>query len=288
MNTLITILLSIGLVGFTGIDNASNQDKTPVRIYLDHYKNNEKHELNVRVLTKTDKRYRPAEDVEVALYMSEVSPQNLLGNLVTSMKGTATYTFTQDQFELAENMNIAHYFAVVIENETLKGKETEIVIRKVNLSAQFFVEDSIYRVLAKVSETDSVGNAVPLKSIKIQFLVERPLSPLPVGDGFYKTDESGNATMEFPDDLPGDEEGHIRAMVRIVENDDYGTVEVSKVIKWGIPTFVSDTTMKRSLWASSANAPILLLIFINSLIAAVWGIIFYIVIKIFKIRKLGM
>jgi len=287
MKTLIAILLSIGLVGFTGANGLSSQGKAPVRIYLDHFKSTEKHELSVRVLTKKDKRYRPAEGVEVALYMSEVSPQHLLGTLITSMKGTATYTFSQNQFALAENMEVVHYYAVVVENESLKGKEAEIIIKKVNLSAHFFVQDSMYQVKAQVLETDTIGNTVPQKGIKVQFLVDRPLSPLPVGDGFYKTDEDGNATMEFPDDLPGDAEGHIRAMVRIVENDDYGIVEVSEVKQWGIPTHYSDITKQRSLWASGANVPIPLLIAIFSLVVVVWGMIFYMIYEILQIRKLG-
>ena len=70
-------------------------------------------------------------------------------------------------------------------------------------------------------------------------------------------------------------------------SDDYGTVEVANLTQWGIPTIINDITLKSSVCSSGANAPVSLLIFINALILAVWGIIFYIVFKIFQIRKIG-
>ena len=94
--------------------------------------------------------------------------------------------------------------------------------------------------------------------------------------------------MDFPNDLPGDEEGFLNVFVRIIENEDYGTVEISEVRQWGIPVSFTDDTLKRSLWASGANAPLSLIIFINSVIVVVWMILFFIVYKIFRIRKLGL
>ena len=285
---IIGILMCVILSGFTNRDPLKSQDKSPVRIYLEHFRSQEMIQLSVRVLSKPEKRYRPASGIEIALYRTEISAPNLLGTILTTKNGTGTYTFDQKQFELAENTKVAHYVAVVSENDTLQHKETSINIKDVNLDVRFVVEDSIKQIYAHISEIDSLGTEIPQEGVDIKFLVERPLSLLPLGDDYNTTDEDGNITMVFPDDLPGDTEGNLKLIVRIVENDDYGIVEISEVKRWGILTFVQDNTVKRTLWASSANAPIALLIFINSLIAAVWGIIFYIVYKIFRIRKLGV
>lgn len=287
MKAIVRIFIGILIYSCIGSNDLQAQKKASIRISMEHFKNQETHQLFVKVLTKENKRYVPVVGIEVALYASETSTENLLATLVTTSNGTSTYTFNEEQFELAESTNVTKYFAVVEENERFKGKKKEITIKKVNLAIQLVVEDSIKNIHANVSEIDSMGNDIPQKKVEIKFLVERPLSPLPIGTNYNVTDEEGNVSTEFPDDLPGDREGHLKVIVRIVDDDDYGTIEVSEVIQWGVPTHIEDAAAKRSLWASSANAPISLLIFINSLILAVWGILFYIVYKIFQIRKIG-
>jgi 5-hydroxyisourate hydrolase-like protein (transthyretin family) len=287
MKAITTIFIGLILSGFTVVNKLPNQDKAPVRVYLEHFRKAEVYQLSVRVLAKTDKRYRPAEGVEVALYTSDISAANLLGTIVTASNGTAIYTFTQAQFEVAKNTKIAKYYAVVDETEHLKSKQTSITIEDVNLSARYLIEDSVKQVYVHVSQTDSLGNAVPQKGVEIKVLVKRPLSPLPISDEYNTTDKEGNVMMAFPDDLPGDKDGNLKILVRIVEDEKFGTVEISEIKKWGVPTFISDKTLKRSLWASGANAPIPLLVFINALIISVWGMIIYMVIEIFRIRKIG-
>ena len=281
-------LLIFILAVLLGLNNVYSQDKTPVRIYLEHFKNDEVHQLSIRVLTKNDKRYRPAEGVEVELYASNISPVNLLGKLKSTNDGTNTYTFSKEQYEIAENEVITAYYAVIQINDSIQSKKVEITIKDVNLDVRFVIEDSVKQIHVLVSETDSIGIEIPQEDVEIKFLVDRPLSPLPIGGEFNTTDEEGKVSMDFPNDLPGDEEGFLNVFVRIIENEDYGTVEISEVRQWGIPVSFTDDTLKRSLWASGANAPLSLIIFINSVIVVVWMILFFIVYKIFRIRKLGL
>ncbi len=287
MRIIIGILISSLFFGNSAFYPVIAKGKAPVRIYLEHFRNNEIRQLSVRVLTRKDKRYRPAAGIEVLLYDTEVSPANLLGTIVTADKGIATYTLTPTQFELATNRKIVKYIAVVEETDSLQAKKAEVVVKDVKLDVRFEVVDSAKMIFANVSEIDSAGVAIPQEDVEIKFLVERPLSSLPIGDEYITTDEEGNASIEFPDDLPGDKDGNLKILVRIVENEDYGTVEVSNIKQWGIPTYIDESKEKRTLWASGANAPISLLIFINSLIIGVWGIIFYIIYNILKIRRIG-
>ncbi|MDH5399428.1 MAG: hypothetical protein OEX02_14855, partial [Cyclobacteriaceae bacterium] len=88
-----------------------------------------------------------------------------------------------------------------------------------------------------------------------------------------------------PKELPGDSTGQVEVIAKIQESELYGNVETSELINWGIITAINPDIEKRSLWASGANAPISLIVLTTSLIIAVWGIIFYIVYKLYKLRS---
>lgn len=133
-------------------------------------------------------------------------------------------------------------------------------------------------------ENDSIGNPIP--DLDLYFYVDRSFSPLPIGDIFNTTDENGAVTVEFPSDLPADSAGNVKIIARIKDSDDYADTEVSQVVHWGVPVVLDNPENKRSLWAASANAPIPLLILVNSLIATAWGIIFFIFYKLYRISRM--
>jgi hypothetical protein len=131
---------------------------------------------------------------------------------------------------------------------------------------------------------DSVGKVIP--ELDLHFFVDRSFSPLPIGGLFTTTDEKGEATVEFPGDLPGDTVGNVKIIVKIQESDVYANAEVSKDVKWGVPIVLDHSKTKRTLWAAGANAPITLLILVNSLIAAAWSLIIFILIKLYLVSRM--
>jgi len=168
-----------------------------------------------------------------------------------------------------------------------------IVFNTNNIYSQETKEDAIVSILflddndTKIIEakvTDTVGVAV--EEIELYFFVKRTFSLLPIGDGFNSTDENGFVELEFPNDLPGDTEGDITIIVKIIDNDLYNDLSIETIKKWGIPTHISDNKDQRSLWAAAANAPISLIISISGMILAIWFIILYIIFNLFKISKI--
>jgi len=168
-----------------------------------------------------------------------------------------------------------------------------IVFYTNNIYSQEVMEDAIVTLLfsnendtkiieAKVSDTDGI----PIEEVELYFYVKRTFSLLPIGDGFNSTDENGLVELEFPNDLPGDTEGNVTIIVKIIENDLYNDLSIETIKKWGIPTEISDNTEKRSLWAAAANAPISLIISISGMILAIWFIILYIIFSLFKISEI--
>jgi hypothetical protein len=57
-------------------------------------------------------------------------------------------------------------------------------------------------------------------------------------------------------------------------------------VKWGIPVTEREVITKGELWASRANAPLWLVIFVNAILVGTWGTIIYIVTQLIKISKI--
>ena len=96
--------------------------------------------------------------------------------------------------------------------------------------------------------------------------------------------DAGEGTFEFPKNIPGDENGHLKIFVRLEENEVYGDVEKTASAKWGNHRsgFIEPV---RSLWTS--GAPIWMITTLIILLAGVWSHYLYAVIQLIKIRKEG-
>ena len=154
------------------------------------------------------------------------------------------------------------------------------------LNLTFSEKDGKKLITAKAYEVAGDSTGAPIPDLDLFFYVDRSFSPLPIGDVFNTTDEAGKATIEFPEDLPGDTLGNVKIIAKIKDSDDYADTEVSKVVQWGVPMIIDHSENKRTLWAASANAPISLLLLVNGLIVAAWGIILFIFYKIYLISKM--
>lgn len=146
-----------------------------------------------------------------------------------------------------------------------------------------FVADSLHKSIG-ATVTDQTGN--PVSELELYFYVQRTFSLLPIGGDFNMTDEDGYLEIEFPTDLPGDEKGNLEIVVKLTESENYSdqTIKISK--DWGIPYKMNAAENKRSLWAASANAPIPLILIVNSMLVFVYIIIFYILFELYKISTI--
>jgi hypothetical protein len=145
----------------------------------------------------------------------------------------------------------------------------------------FQVQDSVKQAKAVITK-----NHTPLKGVDVVFAVKKSFGSLPLGDA-VTTDEKGEAVADFPTDIPGDESGNLTVTAKVEENDQTGELLATKSTNWGVPTTVKDTVDRRALWATADNAPIPLVITVVSLVALVWGTIFYMLYQLVIINRLG-
>lgn len=165
---------------------------------------------------------------------------------------------------------------------TVYGQDDE-GMQDAKISLDFVEDGDNKRIVATVTDMD--GN--PVEELDLYFYVKRTFSNLPIGDVFNTTDEEGMVAITFPNDLPGDHEGNVIILTKIMESDLYNDQIIETTKNWGIPTANFDQLEeKRSLWAASANAPISLILIVSSLIVSVWFIICYIIYKLYRISKI--
>ena len=175
-------------------------------------------------------------------------------------------------------------FIMIFNANIVRGQDDEIKEEaKIALS---FNEDDGSKII--VATATNISND-PIEDLELYFYVKRSFSNLPIGDFFNSTDETGVVEVEFPADLPGDSEGNVTILVKLMDSDLYNDQTIETVKKWGVPSPSPDhIDEKRSLWAAAANAPIPLIIIISALIFSIWFIIFYIIYIFFKINKTGI
>ena len=150
------------------------------------------------------------------------------------------------------------------------------------ISLSFSEKDSVREVTANLT---NAGTAV--KDIDIHFYVKKSFGLLPLEGDFTTTDENGEASVDFPTDLPGDVSGNVIVIARVEDDEKLGNVEAMKTVNWGIPVKAESGVAVRSLSSSGDNAPWPLTITVTSLVVIVWGIIFYILYQLILIKKEG-
>lgn len=184
---------------------------------------------------------------------------------------------------LTSFLNISWLIIFLFSNSNLAFSQDEDVLKDANVSLSFVDGDESNKIIATATDI----NGEPIEELDLYFYVKRTFSNLPFGDVFNTTDEDGIVQVEFPNDLPGDHEGNVTILVKIMESDQYNDLTIETKKNWGIPTEQLDQIEeKRSLWAAAANAPIVLVVSISIMIFSIWFINCYIIYVLFKISKI--
>jgi len=144
------------------------------------------------------------------------------------------------------------------------------------------------------SQTDStktcvatlLSDSLPVKEKEVHLYVKSLYALLAVGK-VVATDEKGEASFNFPMDLPSSKNGMLDIIAKVEKDETYGNVETQAAIKWGVTPKSEIDWANRSLSASREKAPMVLVIASSLIIVLIWGTIFYIIAQLFVIKKSG-
>lgn len=207
------------------------------------------------------------------------SAEKDLGFVITDKVGKAVLNVKNENLLLDKEGKL-HFKASFAGNKAMDAAEEEVSVKRARLVITPVKEDSTMSVQVKLVDL-STGKETPVPSATVGIFVKRMFNPLKVGEG--TTDSSGEASVDFPANLPGDPKGNLTLMGKLDENETYGNLEASVAEPWGVPVSDKIEDQPRALWSS--HPPLWMLITFIILMLAVWGHYIVIVYQLFSLRN---
>lgn len=157
-------------------------------------------------------------------------------------------------------------------------------LQQVDLRIETYENDGKNFVKATLKLLTDDGEKKPVVGEELLFDVERMFGLLPVSE-FDFTDERGEVTVQYPNDLPGDKNGNIVVVVRLLDNPGHGELVVRESVAWGQPTGIGYAAKDQGFGLKSS--PLNTIIYLSGLFL-IWGIILYGLFFLFKINDINL
>ncbi len=251
----------------------------PLIEFVSIQKNDNSVDLKTSVKAKINGTLTKLAGITIEFTISADSTAKKLGEVITDSRGVAIFTCKPEQLttDAEGKLNFKASFAG---KDSIESAEELVSVKRARLEITPVKEDSLLTVKVKLIDL-STGTETAVPETDLGVFVNRLFSALKLGEG--KTDESGEASIEIPNNLPGDAKGNITLLAKLDENEVYGNLEASVIQPWGTPVSDELKELPRALWSS--HPPIWMLVTFVVLMSTVWGHYLVIIIQLFRLRK---
>jgi hypothetical protein len=284
----LTMLLYIPLNSFAQTDSSKKEEPAaaeessliaPSVEFISVQKSDNTIDLKAALKAKVKGNFYKLALLKITYVLVTDTAEKNLGFVITDRNGKAVLNVKAEGLKPNAEGKL-HFKAMFAGNKAMEPAEAEVSFKRARLEITPVKQDSLNTVTVKLIDLAS-GAETPVPEIAVGVFVHRMINPLKVGEG--TTDASGEASVEIPNNLPGDAKGNITLLAKLDESELYGNLEASIAQPWG--TQVSDQVKKlpRALW--SPNPPIWMIVTFAILMVAVWGHYIVIIIQLFRLRK---
>jgi len=282
----ITCTFVISLLGQESGSDSVERTKARISLKYINY-NNYGPRLKTTVKTKVGRSYIGVADVRVDYYYQELNEDNYIGYGQTDNMGEVIFGIPDTFRKALDTTDHYTFFARVKDNiQVLDAvKDVEATRSKFILTAE--EEDSVKTIVLSINGPGEEEHLSPAPDVEIGIFVKRLFGNLPIGDVEY-TNEEGELSIIFPDDIPGDSSGNLIIYAQIDDHEDFGTLIGTTQKKWGTLPNNHNDSEARELWSVGSNAPLFLVVIVSLLVTIVWGIIVYLLYEVFRIKKIGL
>ncbi|MEI6507163.1 MAG: hypothetical protein WCO54_01685 [Bacteroidota bacterium] len=283
LNNIALIILFTVAASFSA--SAQNKLKVSFRYFMF---NNKIPYLTIQTKTKVDGKLLAVSGVAMNVYMDEESPKNIIAKVTTNLTGDAVAVIPKELKQLWDSSPKHKFIAVSAATKENEESNSEMEITKAKILIDTLRDGDVKNIAVTVLELKD-NNWVAVKDVEAKAGVCRHASVLTVGkEQTYTTDSTGKFLAEFKREaLPGDENGNIKIVAKVEDNDAYGNLIIEKTVPWGIKIDKPNDFEKRSLFSTRFRTPVWLLFMAYTVIGIVWGVLIYLIVVIVKVMKIG-
>jgi hypothetical protein len=281
MNYLFRNILMISLITIIATGNvfAQKSKKKTTRIGVEYFKNNLKTESLVATLRIKEGRYVPLSNILVHFYCINDTAKVMLDKIRTDEKGEAIFLIEDNPKIFKDSLGYMSFEIEYPGNITNKGVAKKITVKQANLEISFYQKDTVKYIEVNANEIGPDNQFTPVKDLNILLYVKGTFSLLNFGK--EKTDENGKIMIEFPVDMPGDVLGVLTIVIKIEDDDTYGTIESRGEINWGIPVKLAE---EKQRGLGDTDAPLWMVYTLIILLSTVWFHYLYVIFMILKVK----
>ena len=251
----------------------------PLITFISVQKSDNSVELKATVQAKISGTLTKLPGLKIEFTVGADSTAKKLGEVVTDIRGVAILNCKPDQLTTDKEGKL-NFKASFAGKDSIESAEELVSVKRARLEITPVKEDSLLTVKIKLIDLGT-GTETAVPETDLGVFVKRMFSSLKLGEG--KTDEAGEASIEIPNNLPGDALGNITLMAKIDENEVYGNLEAAVTQPWGIPISDELKALPRALWGTLP--PLWMPITFLILMTAVWGHYIVIIFELFRLRK---
>jgi 5-hydroxyisourate hydrolase-like protein (transthyretin family) len=241
-----------------------------------------KYLLESLVRAKIVDRYEGLQGLEVDFSTYNDDEDAELGSAVTNADGIASFTAEGDNL-LVDSTGLVIFNAYFDGNDQYSGSDTDAEIILAEMKIETSEEKDDDNNISRRIEVMLTSQGEPVEEATIFLYKKGMINPLVLGE--EETDEDGKVSFEFPDNLPGDENGNLNLFCKVEDNFDHGNMKYNFSESWGAPVNLDQPKVERSL--TSPSPPLWLLLTFLGLLVFIWGHYIEVVIKLIKLKKMA-
>jgi len=278
---LVSIILTLACLSSLSAQDVEEPEILSPYMEFKYLKNTEEQRiLEAKIFLAGELGLIPIEGLPVSFYTNIEEPE-LLGEVFTNEKGIARYIISDDMILHVDEDNNWWFYAEFEGNEQYEMTMEEISLMDVNLNMSL-EETEDGKMIYLEAYTVQNGEKVPVSDEDIYIFVPRMFSLLSVAEGYFI---DGEAEVEFPDDVPGDEEGNLTVIGRFNDHWQFANVEKRIETKWGVPASHEVAESHRALWTQIA--PRWMIVTLTIMLIGVWGHYLFAIISMIRIKRVG-
>ncbi|MBT3302151.1 MAG: hypothetical protein HN921_14805 [Bacteroidetes bacterium] len=165
----------------------------------------------------------------------------------------------------------------------VEAEKTELALGQ-KAVIRIVIQDKEEKIYANALITEKGLDDVPIVNTELKFYVKRYFGNMEIGKA--KTNDKGQAVIDFPINIPGDSTGCVDLIVMMSDNPEQvnAVVENAQICSPNIPINIFE---KRVMWSENSRTQWWALLSYGFIVVGVWLTILYVVFQIIQVKKLS-